>query len=267
MDEFINLISAEDWANLPVVLQQLNTAIDDILIPLLQQFRDVGRTSPTFQLWDDFLQKVTLPLKQFISATRNGKWDVYLSSKIAFLPLLFATNRTNYARYLPVITLLMQRLPEEVIQSFEEGLFVAKIFAGMFNGVWLDYTLESTENKALKGQGGIIGLTLCDSALSRWFLSRPITGKYSMAFASEFLNVLSTKKQHNHTSKATMKRWDDDVMKMKAMFDGLYTDPFRIQEAPEKFINFATGVVATDDVQRSMRKEWKWPRNLYKKDV
>ena len=48
--------------------------------------------------------------------------------------------------------------------------------------VWPDYVLETTENKALKGVGGIIGLTMKGSALARWFITRPVTGKYSHNF-------------------------------------------------------------------------------------
>ena len=43
----------------------------------------------------------------------------------------------------------------------------------------MDYVLEATENNALKSSDGIIGLTNQDNALTRWFLSRPVTVKYS----------------------------------------------------------------------------------------
>ena len=46
----------------------------------------------------------------------------------------------------------------------------------------MDYVLEATENKALKSSGGIISLTNQDNALTRWFLSRPVTVKYSVYF-------------------------------------------------------------------------------------
>jgi hypothetical protein len=40
-------------------------------------------------------------------------------------------------------------------------------------------SVAATDNKALKGTGGIIGLTL---ALARCFYSLPVTAKYSMKF-------------------------------------------------------------------------------------
>ncbi len=107
------------------------------------------------------------------------------SVKAEFLPILFAANRNNYACYLPVMLLLMKRLPPDVLAEFEDGNFVAKLSSGKFNSVWLDYAIETTENKALKGSGGIIGLTLKGSALVRWFLARPITANYSMIIQNE----------------------------------------------------------------------------------
>lgn len=56
---------------------------------------------------------------------------------------------------------------------------MSKLSEGKFNAVWMDYTVEATENKTLKESGGIIGLTLRGPALLRWFLSRPVTAQYS----------------------------------------------------------------------------------------
>lgn len=109
--------------------------------------------------------KVMCPLKIFLSTTKNGLWQANLEIKAEFLPLLFATNRINYSRYLPVSLLMMSRMPTEVTTAVEEGNFVAKLSRGRFNAIWMDYTLEATENKALKGADGIIGLTLRGPAL------------------------------------------------------------------------------------------------------
>ena len=72
----------------------------------------------------------------------------------------------------------MNRLPQDIQEAFEEGMFTSRLANSVFNSVWMDYTLEATENKALKGNGGIISLALKDRALERWFLSRPISAKY-----------------------------------------------------------------------------------------
>jgi hypothetical protein len=81
-----------------------------------------------------------------------------------------------------ILLLQMNRLPSDVKTGFNDGLFVAKLSDSKFNDVWIDYVLEATEHKTLKGVGGIIGLTLKGNALARWFLARPVTAKYSMEF-------------------------------------------------------------------------------------
>ncbi len=115
--------------------------------------------------------------------------------------------------------MLMNRLPDEILRKFQEGQFVTKLTSGKFNSVWLDYTIEATENKALKGTGGIIGLTLRGPALVRWFLARPITAQYAMKFRE---NVSTTEKpecrEHRVSETSADRRWNSDVRKLCDMF-------------------------------------------------
>ena len=115
------------------------------------------------------------------------------------------------------LTLQMKQLPNDVNQGFHNGLFVSKLREGNFNSVWIDFVLEATENKALIGTGGIIGLTLKGNALARWFLARPVTVKYSMTFHDNVCRcqTKTQKEEHGHHSDtyATRKRFDKDVKK------------------------------------------------------
>ena len=240
------------------IIDQLLVLLEESLLPLLAEFRKEGcLKSSTFQFWDDFLQRVLGPIKVFISATRDGNWAAYQSAKAELLPLLFASNRTTYAKYMPVLLLKMKRLPPHIIHDFVEKQFVAKLSQGKFNGTWMDYALEATENKSLKGVGGIIGLTLRGPSLARWFLSRPVTASYSTSFSSNICHPRKEKpkgSEHHSTSKAEIKRWNNDVRKMNEMFNDTYINPFNTEEVPKELINFATGVVARPDVQDSMLK-------------
>jgi hypothetical protein len=79
-------------------LEHLSMLLATDILPLMEQFRSEGRaTSPTFLLWDDFLYRVMMPIKTFITSTRNGQWVTCQSSEAELLPLLFASNRSNYA--------------------------------------------------------------------------------------------------------------------------------------------------------------------------
>jgi hypothetical protein len=55
--------------------------------------------------------------------------------------------------------------------AFDTTGGVGKLTENHFNGVWLDYAMETTQNKDLKGAGGIIGLTMRSQALMRWFIA------------------------------------------------------------------------------------------------
>ena len=122
--------------------------------------------------------------------------------------------------------------------------------------MWGDYTLEVTKNKALKGTGGIIGLTLWDNALARYFLARPVTARYSWTFKQEMTNkgkqVNSNKDLHHTDNSSQKQQWDKGVGKMTAMFDSSFIDPFDISNPSQQLVNFATGAVATQDIQSSM---------------
>ena len=144
------------------------------------------------------------PLKLFISSARHAIWAAHQLAKSQLFPFFFASNRTIYARFMPYLFLKINRLPAEGQESFNHGHFVAKLTPGTFNSVWMDDVLEATENKALKSSGGIIDLTNQDNALTRWFLSRPVTAKYSVYFR-ENLTQQEVSNRH-HTDRDSYKK-------------------------------------------------------------
>ena len=234
--------------------QELCTLLIDQVLPMIEKYRKEGRSiSPTFLLWDEILFRVLLPLKVFISASRKGLWEIQQSAKAEFLPLLFASNRTNYARYLPVSLLQMRHLPQEIATEFARTGGMVKLSEGHFNGVWLDCALETTQNKDLKGAGGIIGLTMRSQALVRWFIARPVTALYAAEFKKGTdTNIPDDKQLAQTKAKASDTRWNSDVKKIRDMLQGPCVDPFDITEAPTKLINIATGAVAPAAIEKSL---------------
>lgn len=115
--------------------------------------------------------------------------------------------------------------------------------------------LEATENNALKGSGGITGLTLKCNVLSRWFLARHVTEKYSMMFHNHVCQsaVKPNQSELSHSdTKAAEKRYDSDVKKMNQMFDSRFIDPFDLTDPATHLMNFATGLVTYSSVQDSL---------------
>ncbi len=77
----------------------------------------------------------------------------------------------------------MKRSSHDVKDGIEkDGLFTVKLSEGVFSGMWLYYTLETTENKVLKSESGIIILKLREIALTRYFQYWPITAKSASTF-------------------------------------------------------------------------------------
>ena len=76
----------------------------------------------------------------------------------------------------------MRQLPPEVKSQFMQGAFAVNLSGVHFKCVWIDYALETTENKDLEDVGGIIGLTMKRDGLLKWFLARSATTLYSNQF-------------------------------------------------------------------------------------
>ena len=53
---------------------------------------------PMAEYWSSYMKMVSI-LLQFIRATREGNWQLYLNSLKLMLPMIFAYDRLNYARY------------------------------------------------------------------------------------------------------------------------------------------------------------------------
>ena len=106
----------------------------------------------------------------------------------------------------------MNRLPKGVQEIFCHGYFVAKLTPGIFNSIWMDYVLEATENKALKSSGGIIGLTYQDSAVTRWFPSRPVTARYPVDFKESYTQQEESSRHHTDTD-SYKKLYNEDEQK------------------------------------------------------
>ncbi len=82
------------------------------------------------------------------------------------MPYFFASNRTNYSRWLPVYILEMLHLPESLKEILQSGQFTVRQTPGRFNGIWSDMGTEKTVIKDSKGLGGIVGITHQKSALA-----------------------------------------------------------------------------------------------------
>ena len=126
------------------------------------------------QFWSTYIGIVHLMLA-FIRATREGKWQLHLDCVAAMLPYMFAYDRTNYSRYLPVYWAEMIRLetthPEAYALLNSEEFAVQRSSDSKFAQVAVDMAIEQTVNKDTKTPGDIIGFILKPGAVERWFVT------------------------------------------------------------------------------------------------
>ena len=183
-----------------------------------------------------------LPIKFFIASSRIGVWEVNQYAKAEFLPTVFATNRSIYSKYMSYMILQRKHLPADVMDGFQEGLFVSKLSEGNFNFVWI-----------FIGRGGIIKLVLKGQAMARWLLTSPVTltAKYSMQFHKNVCKsqIKSDKMGTHHHSDTTAakKQFDKDVQSMTQMFEGSFIDPFDLFCPYDHLVNFATVVTTLSE--------------------
>lgn len=103
------------------------------------------------------------------------------------------------------------------------------------NAVWLDYNIEATEHKALKGSGAYL---VCPSKVfaltgMRWFMARHMTSQYAVKFRTNV--VIPADHAHHlghHTVIAVQKRWDTDVVNIVDLFETTFINPFDLTDTP-----------------------------------
>ena len=189
-------------------------------------------------------------LLMHIRAKRDGTWSLHLETFRKMLPVFFRYDHHNYARWGSVYLAEMHMLPPEVESEFKAGNFVVKDTNQPFNQVDPDQIQEWLNATGKKG-GGIIGITKTTPALSRWALSYNLRSLLFAQTRQMFMCEQNDDYKHNESSKARMKRDEDDETKLKATFQQF--DVFSEVNAPSpKLQNIVTKDLSTTGIEESL---------------
>lgn len=212
-----------------------------------------SQSNPTFQFWYSYIEMVQT-LLLFIRATREGDWDLHLSSLRSMMPWFFAYDRMNYARYSPVYWLEMTNLEKThpyVNEHLHKGEFVVQrqdVYG--FSQIACDQTIEQTANRDSKTKGGLTGITVNKGAVHRWILSHPARAKISqrceeMAGKSDILRI---KKDLDST------RILGDEKAVEALISTIETmkNPFLCEN--DGLFNISSGLVANEDISKDLAR-------------
>ena len=116
------------------------------------------RISPTFLFWDVILQLETLVLL-VIRAHRQRNFNLYVEAMEELIPLFFALDHVNYARWASIHIRDLKSLPDNIAKEFQnEGHWVLSKTGYKFSAIPFDQANEQ-ENKIVKSAGGAVGLT------------------------------------------------------------------------------------------------------------
>ncbi|XP_041466296.1 uncharacterized protein LOC121416845 [Lytechinus variegatus] len=202
---------------------------------------------PTFALWSSYIEMVEVILL-FLRGTRQGDWQLHLSSIRSFLPWFFAYDRTNYARYLPVYWHEMNELPNShplIHEAFMEGKFVVHRQTDHgFCGVACDQTIEQTCNRDTKTKGGMIGFTRNKGAVARWILSQQERSAISKQ-CEKMAGKDDTSAVKKDLLLANMEKFERDVRAVVETVESMI-NPF--QENNEELLHIASGTIASSEV-------------------
>ncbi|CAG2245959.1 unnamed protein product [Mytilus edulis] len=127
--------------------------------------------SPLFHFWSLTL-KLELIILIFVRSLREGNFNLYKDSLTMLIPWFFALDHPNYARWLPIHVrdmFALDTIAPSIATEFESGHFVVRKTRSKFSAIDIAHVHEQN-NKLVKGEGGVIGLTENASPLLRWIV-------------------------------------------------------------------------------------------------
>ena len=117
----------------------------------------MSQRSPTFLFWD-LVMKYEILILIFVRAHRERDFSLFVEVLEQLVPLFFALDHMNYARWVPIHIRDMKSLPESIRREFQEHRqWVLSKTGNRFSSKPLDQVHEQ-ENKMVKGYDGAVGL-------------------------------------------------------------------------------------------------------------
>ena len=207
---------------------------------------DEHKDNPMFKVTVRYISMV-LHILMFIRASRQGLWDLHLASLDAMCKFFFVFDKLNYARMVPLYLAQMRELQTndpEVWAEFQDGNFVVNKNAIPFCAIGPDHAIEHV-NRWMKVSGGLVGITLNESARTRFFLIAPELARLAEE-ASRLAGVSSPLQVHHHDlSPAVLERQERNIQTLRETISSCQ-NPF-LYDGQDLF-NIVTKTVMPDEV-------------------
>jgi hypothetical protein len=219
----------------------------------LHEFDQSRITSPLYR-WARMYMRQVGALLHFHRSIKKPQLFLYLASLENLATYFFAYNRLDYS----------QNILEFVARVYDAKDTNPEIWEGMLNGgfatatknipftsIGLDQAQEH-DNKNIKGDGGIKGITTQPSALLKYCLAAPELSRIAQEYRGMLNMPSSNADQHHHLSQAKTQKQEREIHSLKTVIGPRHI--FRKQEddSTSSLYNFMTNQVVKDETQASI---------------
>ena len=219
-------------------------AYEDMIISL----ETISEQSKTTRLWVDCLIRPVLLMMLFVRVECEGNWPLHLWAVQEMMPYFFAAGHHNYARYGLYYLRTMQRLPANLLERFLKGEHVMRHKPGIWNGIWSDMYIKTSFMRCVKGQKGIIGITLKPSAVRCW--------AFSMHVCCQVANDVATMTERQKTEEVSSHKEEKPARVKSDESDrenicrklAMSMDPLDPTDHPDEIVNIVSGRMAPKSV-------------------
>lgn len=173
-------------------------------------------SNPLFKFVMGYMHMISL-IYTFIRATRDGIWELHLSSLDMLCKYFFALDKQKYARLVPLYLADMSALETtdpDIYEEFINGNFSVHKNIIPFCAVGVDHALEHI-NRVMKVTGGLVGITQNASARERFFLTAPELSRLAEEAHHMAGSSTSTRTEHHDLSNAVWSREERNILKLK----------------------------------------------------
>ncbi|KAK3746101.1 hypothetical protein QZH41_015518, partial [Actinostola sp. cb2023] len=237
------------------------------VIEKMSEFDAANNSNPLFVVMRHYMRMV-MEMFAFIRSVRNADWKLHLITLELFTKYFFSHDRFNYARMIPVYLAEMASLEAsdpEIYDEFINGNWVVnKNEEVSFCAVGADNALEHL-NRSMKVSGGLVGITLNESARTKFFLIAPELSR--LAEEAKCMAGLSpeTPEQHHNLSAAILAREEKGVHQLTTTIKS-FTNPFSIGDdstCNTDLYNLVTKVVMSDKIKNDLCQQSEIGRKLF----
>ena len=240
---------------------------------LLDELSTQAEASRTAKHWVNNLILPVFLIMIFVRAEREGDWALHLWAVHEMIPYFFASGHIHYARYSLVYLRSMEKLHGDILERFMKGEHVQRHRNGVWNGLWSDMFIETTFMRYGHGPRGLTGLTLNQSAVSRWALSLHTCSRLLKDVADMKDKEYLDDKRHKEEMPSRMAYDEKDRSAVRRKLN-LCIHPLKPDEHPTGLVNIVTGRIHPESVnvenakdignQQKQEFESSWPEGFHK---